>query len=291
METGIRPGRVPYSPLNTISRRLFAFAQGVDTCQGDSGGPIALRNGNGKNILLGATSYGSGCASTTPGVYAKISDYHDFIRANAAAYFDDAEPAACGDGGGDGGGDGSPATSGEVKSTNYPSLYKNNMNQNYPIIATPGKTIKVTFADFDVEYDAACRYDYVTATDADGTELMSKTCGTDTPPPFISRTNKVNIHLRTDNSITRKGFRASWEEVGNRLTTGEVKSPNYPENYPNNQDSSEVITVPDGNTIEVKVEELNIEDHPSCRYDSVKVTHILLSLTLALRSLTLTEPC
>lgn len=246
--------------------RLFAFAEGVDTCQGDSGGPIVLRETN-KDTLLGATSYGAGCASRTPGVYAKISDYLDFIEQHAKPYFEDAKPAACGEGGGGG----QPATSGEITSTNYPGNYDNNLNQNYPIIATPGKIIKVTFVDFDVEDDSTCRYDHVTATDGDGTELMAKTCGAQTPPPFTSKTNKVNFHLKTDYSVRRKGFRVTWEEVGDRVTSGELQSPNYPSNYPNYHRSSEVVTVAAGKRIELTVVDFDVEFQSRCGYDSVKI--------------------
>ena len=45
-------------------------AGGVDTCQGDSGGPMFSRG-----RLVGATSYGDGCARPgKPGVYARVAD-------------------------------------------------------------------------------------------------------------------------------------------------------------------------------------------------------------------------
>ena len=50
---------------------------GVDTCQGDSGGPLVA---GGK--LIGATSWGRGCASAGyPGVYARIATYYSTITA------------------------------------------------------------------------------------------------------------------------------------------------------------------------------------------------------------------
>ncbi len=48
---------------------------GTDTCQGDSGGPMYSRTAVGTLRVVGATSYGKGCARPdTPGVYARVAD-------------------------------------------------------------------------------------------------------------------------------------------------------------------------------------------------------------------------
>ena len=48
---------------------------GTDTCQGDSGGPMYSRTGTGALRVVGATSYGDGCARPgKPGVYARVAD-------------------------------------------------------------------------------------------------------------------------------------------------------------------------------------------------------------------------
>ncbi|CAB3261340.1 unnamed protein product, partial [Arctia plantaginis] len=46
-----------------------------DTCQGDSGGPLVITSeeGQGKNRLVGVTSFGRGCGSSIPGVYTRVS--------------------------------------------------------------------------------------------------------------------------------------------------------------------------------------------------------------------------
>ena len=49
---------------------MCGFAKGTDTCQGDSGGPLAVVE-DGKYVLVGVVSYGAGCASSSPGVYAR----------------------------------------------------------------------------------------------------------------------------------------------------------------------------------------------------------------------------
>ncbi len=48
---------------------------GVDTCQGDSGGPLFAPTAGGALRVVGATSWGRGCAQEGfPGVYARVAD-------------------------------------------------------------------------------------------------------------------------------------------------------------------------------------------------------------------------
>jgi secreted trypsin-like serine protease len=59
---------------------------GVDTCQGDSGGPMFGRDAAGALKVVGATSFGEGCARPgKPGVYARVGDtvLREWIRSQA----------------------------------------------------------------------------------------------------------------------------------------------------------------------------------------------------------------
>jgi secreted trypsin-like serine protease len=61
-------------------------AGGVDTCQGDSGGPMFGRDAVGALKVVGATSFGEGCARPgKPGVYARVGDtvLREWIRSQA----------------------------------------------------------------------------------------------------------------------------------------------------------------------------------------------------------------
>ncbi|XP_037087692.1 transmembrane protease serine 2-like [Pollicipes pollicipes] len=56
-------------------------AGGTDTCQGDSGGPLACRSDDGRWLLTGVASTGTGCGSElNPGVYTRVGFYVPWIR-------------------------------------------------------------------------------------------------------------------------------------------------------------------------------------------------------------------
>merc|ERR1712121_369956 len=59
---------------------ICAGAEGKDACQNDSGGPLTVPNDDDIHTLVGATSWGEGCAEPgTYGVYADISFYRAWM--------------------------------------------------------------------------------------------------------------------------------------------------------------------------------------------------------------------
>jgi trypsin len=83
---------------------------GTDTCQGDSGGPLFARSATGVLRVVGATSFGEGCARPgKPGVYARVADtkLRTFIATTTGGTgVATATTTAPGDGGGTKGGKG-----------------------------------------------------------------------------------------------------------------------------------------------------------------------------------------
>jgi trypsin len=71
-----------YSQYGGLIDNMFAAGvPGRDTCQGDSGGPLIVSK-DGTDTLVGITSWGIGCArNNLPGVYARLSNYRDWISA------------------------------------------------------------------------------------------------------------------------------------------------------------------------------------------------------------------
>jgi secreted trypsin-like serine protease len=63
-----------YGDFDAASMVCAGYPEGgTDTCQGDSGGPMFGRDGSGALKVVGATSFGEGCARPgKPGVYARV---------------------------------------------------------------------------------------------------------------------------------------------------------------------------------------------------------------------------
>lgn len=74
------------SSFSSLTMLCAGYPQGgIDTCQGDSGGPILGRMPGGELRVVGATSFGDGCARpNSPGVYARVGDAT--LRAFVARY-------------------------------------------------------------------------------------------------------------------------------------------------------------------------------------------------------------
>jgi len=76
-----------YDDFDATTMVCAGFPEGgVDTCQGDSGGPMFGRDATGTLKVVGATSWGEGCARPgKPGVYARVGDtaLREWIRSLA----------------------------------------------------------------------------------------------------------------------------------------------------------------------------------------------------------------
>jgi secreted trypsin-like serine protease len=56
--------------------------QGKDACTGDGGSPLVCQAQSGRWTVVGLVTWGVGCASKVPGVYARITYFRDWINAN-----------------------------------------------------------------------------------------------------------------------------------------------------------------------------------------------------------------
>ena len=73
-----------------------------------------------------------------------------------------------------------------------------------------GRVLILEFTAFDIQSHSACRYDYLTITDGDGTALMNKTCGSTLPSKINSMSNLVDILFTTNHADEKTGWSVSW---------------------------------------------------------------------------------
>ena len=78
-----------------------------------------------------------------------------------------------------------------------------------------GDTIEFTFVDMDIETGSGCRWDYVELRDGGslGSNSLGKFCGASLPSParYVSSGNQLFVKIRSDSSVTGRGFTASWK--------------------------------------------------------------------------------
>lgn len=78
-----------------------------------------------------------------------------------------------------------------------------------------GDTIEFTFVDLDIEAGSTCTYDYIELRDGGslGSNSIGKFCGASLPSPvrYVSSGNQLFVKIRSDDSITGRGFIASWK--------------------------------------------------------------------------------
>ncbi|XP_078687066.1 uncharacterized protein LOC144919483 [Branchiostoma floridae x Branchiostoma belcheri] len=184
------------------------------------------------------------------------------------------------------------AGSGYVTSPNYPDHYPNNIECTYRIAASPGMLVFIRFIDeFGLEgnQDGTCKYDYIRVV-VNGTETLGTYCGTEGPPEGITGAT-VDVTLKTDFAIRRKGFRLRYEVVteeslstlpetpskcGGSVTTvsrvkGTLLSPMFPDNYPNDLSCSWTFLAPHDKYVEVRFESFFVETSSKCSYDRVEI--------------------
>ena len=104
-----------------------------------------------------------------------------------------------------------------IQSINFPSHYLNNIDEEDTLEVDEGFVIELTFEDFQLEKDNStsgqCRFDYVEILESNGKGV--KLCGDDvrSGQKFHSEGKEMTVRFHSDESITKKGFKATWKEV------------------------------------------------------------------------------
>ncbi|XP_023597745.1 neuropilin-1 [Trichechus manatus latirostris] len=177
---------------------------------------------------------------------------------------------------------------GYLTSPGYPHSYHPSEKCEWLIQAPePYQRIMINFnPHFDLE-DRDCKYDYVEVIDGDNANgrLWGKFCGKIAPSPVVSSGQFLFIRFVSDYETHGAGFSIRYEifkrgpECSQNYTTpsGVIKSPGFPEKYPNSLECTYIIFAPKMSEILLEFESFDLEPDSNppggmfCRYDRLEI--------------------
>lgn len=177
---------------------------------------------------------------------------------------------------------------GYLTSPGYPHSYHPSEKCEWLIQAPePYQRIMINFnPHFDLE-DRDCKYDYVEVIDGEneGGRLWGKFCGKIAPSPVVSSGPFLFIKFVSDYETHGAGFSIRYEifkrgpecSQNYTATTGVIKSPGFPEKYPNSLECTYIIFAPKMSEIILEFESFDLEQDSNppggmfCRYDRLEI--------------------
>nr|XP_009938073.1 PREDICTED: CUB domain-containing protein 2 [Opisthocomus hoazin] len=158
------------------------------------------------------------------------------------------------------------APSGNFSSPNFPGPYPYETECTWLIVVAEGSSVLLSFSHFELEYHAACAYDYLQVYNGaarDRGNLLGTFCGRSPPPPFSSAWHVMAVVFRSHREC---------QEVFTAIK-GNFSSPRYPNFYPNNLKCQWSIQLPPGYRVKVFFLDMELEGRSSltggCDYDHV----------------------
>lgn len=157
---------------------------------------------------------------------------------------------------------------GSIVSPKYPFPYPPKQSINYTIETNNGFQIELKFDSFRLEFgeinETSCEYDNLRIYDSDESLIERAFCGKTVRTPIRSKANKLFVIFESDTSLEDQGFAARWRKVLPRKG-GLIKSPNYPEDYPDNFfETLEIIQKPKGSNLFIQFEMLDFVTESCC---------------------------
>ncbi|XP_074049030.1 cubilin [Macrotis lagotis] len=159
------------------------------------------------------------------------------------------------------------APSGNFTSPGHPNIYPHGVNCTWLISVQSGYRIRLAFLIFHLDFHYNCTSDYLEVYD-DGTQTtLGRYCGKSVPPSLMSSSNILTLRLVTDGAIAYEGFAVTYTSIEaskaclEDYTTqlGDLHSPNFPSNYPNNVECIYTITVERGHQIALHFTNFSLE--------------------------------
>ncbi|XP_040449627.1 cubilin isoform X3 [Falco naumanni] len=166
---------------------------------------------------------------------------------------------------------------GILESLNYPNNYPLNEHCKWTIQTTKGNTLNYSFTAFHLEDGSDCDRDFLKLYDGPDVQsnLIGTFCGQSLPLAGSTTGTSLHVEFYSDGLNTRSGFQMLWHVngCGGELSgpSGSFHSPGYPSRYPSNKECIWYIHTAPGSSIQLTIQELDIEYHSNCNYDVLEV--------------------
>ncbi|XP_048472235.1 tolloid-like protein 2 [Rhincodon typus] len=165
---------------------------------------------------------------------------------------------------------------GNFSTPGFPNGYPTFSHCVWRISVTPGEKIVLNFTTMDMYKSSLCWYDYVEVRNGYWRKapLLGRFCGEKLPETIISTDSWLWIEFRSSSNWMGKGFSAVYEAIcGGDIhkDTGQIQSPNYPDDYRPSKECTWRITVAEEYHVGLVFQAFEIERHDSCAYDYLEV--------------------
>ncbi|XP_023693831.1 bone morphogenetic protein 1-like isoform X1 [Paramormyrops kingsleyae] len=167
-------------------------------------------------------------------------------------------------------------SSGNFSSPGFPNGYPAYMHCVWRVSVTPGEKIILNFTSMDLYRSHLCWYDHVEIRDGYWRKaaLKGRFCGDKLPEPITSTDSRLWIEFRSSSNWVGRGFSVAYEAIcGGDLSrdSGQIQSPNYPDDYRPNKVCVWRVTVAPGFHVGLAFQSFEIERHDSCTYDYLEI--------------------
>ncbi|MGH0141801.1 UNVERIFIED_CONTAM: hypothetical protein FKN15_026336, partial [Acipenser sinensis] len=169
---------------------------------------------------------------------------------------------------------------GTITTPGWPKEYPPNKNCVWQVVAPTHYRISMQFEFFELEGNEVCKYDYIEVRSglSSDSKLHGKYCGTEVPEVITSQYNNMRIEFKSDNTVSKKGFKAHFfSECGGRLKAETRLKDLYSHaqfgdnNYPGQVDCEWMITAEKGYGIELTFQTFEVEEEADCGYDYMEL--------------------
>ncbi|XP_073838257.1 cubilin [Musca autumnalis] len=166
--------------------------------------------------------------------------------------------------------------------TNDEGTYMHDMECYWVIMAPRDKYILINWKSFALEESVDCSYDYVEIYDSLVTSsgsALGRFCDAHKPESFLSHSRLLTIKFVSDSTDATSGFELAYDFVDSKnqcngnihSSHGQLKSPNWPQNYTEDLDCTWVLNTPPGTQVKLLIPVFDVEPSQNCSNDYLEI--------------------